>query len=328
MEYKSIKGFNGFGQFGMLLVFLGLGFVLAAAIQLVIFMQVLPAGTSLMDSKALMDAIKSPKNVSAARAAQVMGTFALMFIPAVLWSLVVNGKNKFWLGFNKHINWQQVAIGFAIIFLANILAGPLADLSKSIIAQFPALDARALKMENEYNEQVMAMSNLKNWGEFVLAIFIMAFFPAMFEEMFFRGTMQNLFVKWWKMPLLAIIFTSLIFSLIHFSIYLFISRAILGFVLGMMFYKSKNIWVNIIAHFLNNALAVIGLFYEMQTKGKVNVDAVDPKVPWWGGLLALAAIIFLFWLFDKYSVENKLRIDMKEQALMAEADPFAGIAGK
>lgn len=328
MEYKSIKGFNGWGQFGMLLVFLGLGLVLAAAVQLVIFMQVMPAGTSLTDSKALMDAIKSPKNVGAARAAQVLGTLCLLFIPAVLWSLVVNGKNKFWLGFNKHINWQQVAIGFAIIFLANILAGPMADLSKSVISQFPALDARALRMENEYNDQVMAMSNLKNWGEFVLAIFIMAFFPAMFEEMFFRGALQNLFVKWWKMPLAALLFTSVIFSFIHFSIYLFVSRAILGFVLGMMFYKSKNIWVNIIAHFLNNALAVIGLFYEMQTKGKVDVNAVDIKVPWWGGLLALAAIIFLFRLFDKYSTENKLRINMSERALMAEADPFAGFAEK
>lgn len=328
MEYKSIKGFNGWGMLGMGLVFLGLGFVLAAAVQLVIFMQVLPAGASVMDSKALMDALKDPKNVAAARWAQVLGTFALMFIPTVLWSLLVNGKNKFWLGFNEHVNWQQIAIGFAIIFLANILAGPLADLSKSLVSNFPGLNKMAIRMENEYNEQVLAMSNLKSWGEFILAIFIMAFFPAMFEEIAFRGAMQNLFVKWWKAPLLAIIFTSVFFSLIHFSIYLFISRAILGFVLGMMFYKSKNIWVNIIAHFLNNALAVTGLFIEMRSKGKVSVDTVDPKVPWWGAVLALAAIIVLFRLFDKYSAENRTRIDMKEKALLAEADPFAGFAEK
>jgi hypothetical protein len=45
MQYKSIKGFSGAGSFGMLLVFLGLGFILAGGVQLVIGMQLIPAGT-------------------------------------------------------------------------------------------------------------------------------------------------------------------------------------------------------------------------------------------------------------------------------------------
>ena len=107
MEYKSIKGFTGFGQLGLLFLFLGLGFVLAAIAQLVIFVKAMPAGASLLDSNALMKVMADPKNVNAIRLSQVLGTFCLMFVPAALLSLIANGKNPFWLGFNKYVNHQE-----------------------------------------------------------------------------------------------------------------------------------------------------------------------------------------------------------------------------
>ncbi|MBK7557477.1 MAG: CPBP family intramembrane metalloprotease [Chitinophagaceae bacterium] len=77
-----------------------------------------------------------------------------------------------------------------------------------MLSYFPDLYVMGQKMESAYTEQVMALSNLKSWGEFVMAIVIMAFFPALFEEIFFRGAVQNLLERWWQKPLLAIIATS------------------------------------------------------------------------------------------------------------------------
>lgn len=329
MQYKSIKGFSGAGSFGMLLVFLGLGFILAGGVQLLIGMQLIPVGTPMADmGEAMLKALMDPKNIRMARLSQVLGTFLLLFIPAVLYSWVVNGKNKFWLGFNAHINARQVLIGFFIIFVANLLASPLADISKSVVANFPSFNAFAKNLEDTYNEQVLALSNLKSWGEFVMAVFIMAFFPALFEELFFRGAMQNLLEKWWKSPWMAILITSLVFSLIHFSVYLFLSRAVLGFVLGLLYFKTKNIWVNIIAHFLNNAIAVSQLFYLSRQNKKVDIDKLDPQLDWWVGVIAIGIMYFLFILLEKYSIINKARIVAKEQVLLAEADPFHSYAEK
>jgi len=327
MQYKSIKGFTGWGQLGILFVFLGLGFILAGGSQLLIGMQLIPAGTPAAKiGEAMLKALMDPKNVAMARLSQVLGTFLLLFIPTVLYSMVVNGKNKFWLGFNSWFSPAQILIGFFIILVANLLASPLADLTKSVVAHFPSLNAFAKNLEDTYNEQVLALSNLKSWGEFIMALFIMAFFPALFEELFFRGAMQNLLEKWWKSPLMAILVTSLVFSFIHFSVYLFLSRAVLGFVLGMMYYKTKNIWVNIVAHFLNNAIAVAQLFYLSSRSEKLDVDKLDPQLPWWVGIIALAILIFLFKLLEKYSENNKARIMAKEQVLLAEADPFHSFA--
>jgi hypothetical protein len=44
MEYRSVKGFTGLGQLGILFVFLGAGFILAAGLQLIIGFQLIPSG--------------------------------------------------------------------------------------------------------------------------------------------------------------------------------------------------------------------------------------------------------------------------------------------
>lgn len=153
----------------------------------------------------------------------------------------------------------------------------------------------------------------------------MAFFPALFEELFFRGGLQNILVRLTRNPIMAIVITSLLFSLIHISIYLFLSRAILGFVLGLMYHKTKNIWVNVIAHFLNNAIAVTQLFWMSSQNKKVELDKLDPKVDWWYGVIALIALILLFKFLTQLSVKNRQRIELQEQKLYAEGnthDPF------
>lgn len=321
MEYRSVKGFTSWGQLGILLIFLGAGFILAAGVQLLIGFQLIPSG--LPPDKmgdAMVKALMAPENVASARLAQVLGTFFLLFLPSVLFMLICHGKNKFWLGFNKHINAKQITLGFFLIFLANVIANPLADLSKELLKNVPNLYALGLQMEAAYTEQVLALSNLKSWPEFLMAIVIMAFFPALFEEIFFRGAVQNLLERWWKMPLLALIVTSFLFSLIHMSVFLFLSRALLGFVLGLMYQRSKNLWVNIVAHFLNNTVAVIQLFWISRHAQKVELDKLDPKVPLWGGLIAVAITYGLFLLFEKVSAKNRTQIAFEEQNLLEQAD--------
>jgi uncharacterized protein len=321
MQYRSVKGFTGWAQLGILLIFLGAGFILAAGVQLLIGFQLVPSGLPPDKmAEAMINAMTLPENVGAARLSQVLGTFFLFFTPAILFMLVCHGKNTFWLGFNKHINGRQVILGFFLIFLANVVANPLAELSKEMLRNFPDLNALGMRMEAEYTRQVTALSNLKSWGEFFMAIVIMAFFPALFEEVFFRGAVQNLLERWWKKPFLAVLVASILFSFIHMSVFLFLSRIVLGFVLGLMYQRSKNLWVNIIAHFLNNTVAVIQLFWISTHKQKVEVDKLDPQVPWWGALIALAITIGFFILFEKVSARNKTQIAFKEQDLLEQSD--------
>ncbi len=326
MEYKSVKGFSGWAQLGFLFAFLGLGFILAGAAQFLISLKMVPSVTHVQDADAMLKIMLAPQNVDLAKASQVVGTMMLLFVPAVLWNLAANGKNLFWLGFSRYLGFLQIAAGFLIMYAAALAASPLAELTKTILAHFPALNASAMHMENMYNEQVVALSSLKSWPAYLLALIIMAFCPALFEEVFFRGVVQNLFSKWWKAPLAGILVSAFIFSLIHNSIYLFASRLLLGFVLGLMYEYTKNIWVNIIAHFLNNAVAVTMLFQLNRTHAKIDIAKIDPPVHWAAGLAGLAALVLLFAWLKRLSVTNKLKIEARQNLLRAAQDPFNGFA--
>mgnify|MGYP003757925901 CR=1 FL=1 len=332
MQYKSVKGFTGAAQLGILLVFMGLGLILASGVQFIIGMQLVPAGTPMDKMPVLMQkALFDPQNVGYARLAQVLGTLFTFFIPAVLFSWVCNSRSSFWLGFNRYLNFQQILIGFGFIFFANIIAAPLEEMTKAVIAHLPSIDKIAKELEKAYTDQVAVLSNLKSWPEFIIALFIMAFFPALFEEVMFRGTLQNLLVRWWKSPLLGIVAASLIFSFIHMSVYLFASRAILGFVLGLLYHKTKNIWVNVIAHFLNNAFALIQLFILSNQKpqavlSKEDLSKQDLSLPWWISILGVVILVLLFRALNKYSIANREKIDAQEQLLLAKENvyhPFA-----
>lgn len=327
VQYRSVKGFTGWGQLGILFAFTGLGFILAGLVQLGIGLYLIPAHVpDGQKGDEILKAMLRPENVGYARLVQVLGTFFLMFIPPLLFLLVCHGRNWFWLGFNRHINYQQILIGFLLIFFANVIAGPLADLSKNVLSHFPAWDAMARKLEEGYSDQVASLSNLKSWGEFFVAIFIMAFFPALFEELFFRGTIQNLLERWWKMPVLALVVTSVFFSFFHMSVYLFLSRLVLGIVLGLMYQRSKNIWVNIVAHFLNNSIALIQLFWFTRHGQKIDADKLDPQMPAWVGLVGAGITIALFIAFEKLSAKNRRQIAFEEMNLLEKADSIHSIA--
>lgn len=318
MQYSSVKGISGWSQFLILLAFVLLGICLTAAVEFILTWHLLPAGVSSNKmSDELLTALARPENVGTARLLQILGTFSMLFVPAFLFALVVHGRNPFWLGFNKKFTIAQIIIGVVLICLANLIAAPLTDLTREkILVHLPSLSEMASSLEASYNKQVAIISNLNGWKDFVTAIIIMAFLPAMFEEIFFRGVVQNLFTRWWKMPLLSIIVTSVIFSLVHLSIYLFLARFALGFALGMMYERSKNLWINIIAHFLNNAFALSLLFWSMQHDKKMDIDKMDAKMPLWVGLIVLIIAIGLFFVFDVLSRQKRKLIEEREHELL------------
>jgi len=324
MQFKSVKGFTGWAQLGILLAFIGLGLVLAAGIQLYFAMKTLgPTNLPLAESgDAMLKALLKPENAVYAQLSQIFGTFFLLFVPSILFILVCYGK-LLWAGFNKYFTVNQVLIGFLIIFTANFFAIPFEEISKSIFAHFPHWDKLAKQAEDLYNDAVTSMSTLNTWPQFFIAVFIIAFLPALFEELFFRGVVQNLLVRWLKKPIIAITISSIIFSIIHGSYYLFISRFVLGYILGLLFYQSKNIWVNTFAHFFNNFMAIVQLFVVNTSKAvKPGTDALDPKMPAWSLLITLGILIVLFKQFKKISTRKREQIETEENLAIAGNNPF------
>jgi uncharacterized protein len=146
----------------------------------------------------------------------------------------------------------------------------------------------------------------------LISVVVIGFLPAMFEETLFRGGIQNLLSRWSKMPVLSITITAIIFSAVHLSYLGFLSRFALGFVLGWIYYRTGNIWLNILGHFFKNAFAVT-IMYEASKQGqKTDPSKIQDHFPLWAALASIAIVYALFILFEKVS---KKEIDRPGQEL-------------
>ncbi len=98
-----------------------------------------------------------------------------------------------------------------------------------------------------------ASSNIPmgNFGEFLLSILCFAIFPAIAEELVFRGvifsSLKNKIGACW-----AVVVSALVFTLIHFSIFQTIHQFLLGVVLALVFYFTGKLVYSMFFHFFNN----------------------------------------------------------------------------
>ncbi|WP_256010904.1 CPBP family intramembrane glutamic endopeptidase [Desertivirga xinjiangensis] len=98
-------------------------------------------------------------------------------------------------------------------------------------------------------------------------LLIIAVVPAIGEELLFRACVQKIFTRWTRNFHAGIWVAAIIFSAIHVQFYGFVPRLLLGSLFGYLFYFSRNLWVPIIAHFVNNGTQVI-LAFILQRKGQ------------------------------------------------------------
>lgn len=129
----------------------------------------------------------------------------------------------------------------------------------------------------------------------LINILIIAVIPAIAEEFFFRGALQGILSQWLRNAHIAIFVTAFIFSLIHFQFFTFVPRFFLGVVFGYLMYFSGNIWIPVLAHFINNAAAVI--VYYFITSGILPPESENVggsgTVIWFASGLVISVFAFL-----------------------------------
>lgn len=295
--------------FAQLAIFIGLtggGLVIAGIVSLIVFFAMKGGGSLSSFSEAEM---LKPENANINKVIQLVSTLFLFFTPAFFFALIVNGKPFNYLGFNKKVSPKQLGLVILVACTGLFLSGALGEInqllpiSKGARTYFQGL-------EDKYIDQMLSMVQIKSVADYIIGLFIIALAPAILEELFFRGALQQLLTNWVKTPWIAIAITSIFFSAIHFSYFGFLPRAMLGAVLGLLFYYSKNIWTNILAHFLNNAIAVSQIYY-LSLSGKVDKKVLQDLdktqlAGWQIALLGIASsIAMIVWLHYFKKESNK-----------------------
>ena len=163
-----------------------------------------------------------------------------IYIPAYLY--LRDEKRKYFTDCFEDVKPSKAIIICMGIGLTGQYAGVLANIPVNMILYTLGV---------EITPKVPEITNLASYLGGVLT---MCLLPAVFEEVMFRGVVLNYFRQFGKKS--AIIFSSLLFAIMHMDISNFLATFVLGFVLSNIVCRSNRMVYSMIVHFCVNFTSV------------------------------------------------------------------------
>lgn len=155
----------------------------------------------------------------------------------------------------------------------------LDDNSFHLPQQFAALEASIKLRENHGQSLINALLKDVTGSGLLLRILVLAIIPAICEELFFRGFIQQTLQLKYS-PWIAIFVSALIFSAVHLQLYGFIPRVILGMLLGYLLYVSGSITPGIVAHACFNMMSIFFNYLSQREKWENKMDNYHFPLIW------------------------------------------------
>lgn len=251
-------------------------------------------------------------NLNLTKLIQIASTVGMFVAPALFFARM---ESNDWTGYLKFNSFP--AILFLLALLIMFGSSPLLQLSVELNKSMK-LPSFMQGIENwmrhqedlgiEVTKQLLQMNSLTALS---VNLVMLAVLPALGEELIFRGSLQKIFTKLIANYHVAIWLTAIIFSAFHMQFYGFLPRMLLGAMFGYLLIWSNSIWIPILAHFTNNAVAVISA-YVYQRKG-LSLDKLDQPETY-SPVYYIASFIItaaLLWFFYKQSQQKYLLTDQK-----------------
>ncbi|PKP21707.1 MAG: hypothetical protein CVU05_06170 [Bacteroidetes bacterium HGW-Bacteroidetes-21] len=240
----------------------------------------------------------NPTSVNVMKFLQVFNTLGLFMFPALLMAWLTYPNVAEYFGTGTKIR----PLAFVFIPLLALALLPLSNYMTEInqMLSFPDVlkDFEQQLRAGDKASELLTLTFVKadSLSVLFINIFVIAVVPAIAEEFFFRGVLQKLFTQWSRNIHMGIVLTAIVFSLVHFQFFSFLPRFFLGVVFGYLLYYSGSIWVPVIAHFVNNATAII--VYYMIQNGSLPTEAehmgCTDTIVWM--FTGLAVSVLSFWI--------------------------------
>ncbi len=169
-------------------------------------------------------------------------------------------------------SWLMALVGIVVVLLIIPLIEWLTEWNDSW--NLGSIGEMLRQMQESSERVLQKLVKGDSIGTLLANLLVIAILPAICEEMFFRGGIQNLLHRWVRNPHVAIWLTATIFSLGHGELFSFMPRFVLGALLGYLYVYGGSMVINIAAHFFNNALVVI--LYWLVARGYLDIDPEAP----------------------------------------------------
>ncbi len=236
-----------------------LGFVVLALAAIFFLYQVVGGGITLL----LFGQSVTEDNVQWMRVATMLAQIIFLLVPTLILMRFQHGSARPSLPWRAPKATEFVLAVVGVFSLQQVMEGYLFFQDKIPLPESirPFLETIRKLIEETYTMLVQAHSI----SELFFVIIVVALTPAICEELLFRGLIQkNLTLatskKW------GFVFTGIIFGLYHVNPFLIVPLVALGVLFGFFMARSETILIPMAAHFINNLVSVIGVYYEADIK--------------------------------------------------------------
>lgn len=223
---------------------------------------------------------------------QLIQAIGLFILPPLVLAYLWSEKPLSYLGLTQRFSFSDLLLVSVFMLVAIPFINLITSLNQLMILPdiLRSVEEWMKASEKQIAEITMKMLNVHTVSGLLFNILLIAIIPALGEELFFRATIQRIFTEWRK-AVWGIWIAAFVFSAIHLQFYGFVPRLLLGAFFGYLYVWSGSLWLPIVAHFVNNAVAV--LFYYLQYNGVQlpDIDRLGTGDTLWLGLLSALLVI-------------------------------------
>jgi membrane protease YdiL (CAAX protease family) len=249
----------------------------------------------------------STMNLNFMKILQIFSSTGAFIAGPIAFSYFNQTQPKSYFYFDQPLRWSLILFVLCLMLFSNPLFDLINTLNQkmSLPGFLKELEVWMKEKEIQAAEVTRQFLSMKTYGDLMLNLFMIAVIPAIGEELFFRGGVQNIFKDWFKNHHIAIWTTAILFSAIHLQFYGFFPRMLLGAFFGYLLVYGKSIWLPILGHFLNNGTAVIMAFM-LQEEGK-SIDELDQpsNYPYYSYAVSSIITLVLLIMFFRQAKKEK-----------------------
>jgi MFS family permease len=286
-----------------LLLFLGLafalGFIISAA-GIMIYASV--TGTSVMALNPSGWDFNNPGLIGFIRLSQALQFFGFFVIPVALFAYFSDPRPGQYLGLRQPTKKRYWAFALLIMIIAIPLVQYTGFLNRQVNLG-PEMQRWIQTQEDQANKIIGYMLKNRAPKELILNLIFIALMAGIGEELFFRGVLQRMFIRWFRNPWVGILLTAVLFSAIHMQFLGFIPRFLMGVLLGAIYWYSGSMWVTIAAHFVYDAFIIIMVYFQPRLTDP-NAEMIDPGNIAVTALVSAALVAVLLWQMRKNSTTS------------------------
>ncbi len=255
--FRDMKSFPQliFSAFVILVCFLAF-MVLSLVIALPFF------GMDAVMNISSLSNFNNPESIFILKYFQTVQAIGLFIVPPLILGYLFHGNTSEYLHLDKSFNSSTLLLVIVLMLFAGPFINLVGELNNNMSLPEWMSGIEQWMKDSEENAALIteAFLDVNTIGGLAFNLFMIALLPAIGEELLFRGVIQKIFTNMTKNYHWGVWISAILFSAMHLQFYGFVPRVMLGAAFGYLLVWSGSMWLPMVGHFLNNALAVIAMY--------------------------------------------------------------------